>query len=939
MTLAWAQAPLDEATLHMLMVQRMTVLDGPDGLELVRRGLAAVRSLVRSVQSEFGLGYELYHPTFTEHIRTDSARIIGQQNQIARAALCALVNEWQAIPTDHPARRYALHYGTRTLLQEARWDELVMLLSDLPFLEARAADNVYALAADFTAAMRTIPPSHAWALNLRLIEQALRRDLHFIARHPSTLFQCLWNSAWWYDTPLAEIYYESPKGGWGNTGAPWARFEPKLCTLLERWRAEKEAREPGFVWIRSIRPPEFPLGGGAIASLQGHNGVVICVAITPDDAQVISSSTDGTLRIWDLLTGIESYCIDAHDHEINCLAISKDGNYIISGSLDNTVKVWDRSLHICKYTIEYTDYASSIAISPDNTLFVTVVDGDVYFYDIVSGNELYKLIENNKEKWKIKYTDDGADVKFVRVRDDDNERGNSTGRLSFRYHIKAKLIKISPDGTKIIIGCDDDQIRIFDLLSRKELICFSIHKSYLNCIAVTMDNTRVVSSHSDNSVHMWDLHTGELLYSMYEHQEGINSVAVTPDNTRIVTGSSDGTVRVWDITTGQQLRCFRGHIGYIRSVVVTQDNMHILSGSQDRTIRIWDMSHETNMPILIGLNDEPEALSVTSDGSLVVIGCRSGSIQIWDPIKGLISKYMYGHNGKVLSLTIDHGCNQIASAGIDNTIRVRDIVSGEQRNCLDNYTNRDEICLNQTSRVTCISFYHDDKRLVSGLEDGTIHIWDLLSGEELCIPIGHYDPWRDDNAITCIAVTPDNRWLAGSVETEIYLWDNSTSKMFAWSNLRKQIDSMVFLPSGTRIILGLRNGSICVYCPENNTILKEWQGHNEKIVELSLFDDNKKLASRSKYGIVKIWNDNLDCVKTIQGITSLRPIINCLPFYMSLGALETAVIEYKNESNIGWYQSLYYITSLGSERYWVGTYANGTPCFLAVEGNISEKLS
>ena len=25
------------------------------------------------------------------------------------------------------------------------------------------------------------------------LEQAIKRELHFIARHPSTLFQCLWN--------------------------------------------------------------------------------------------------------------------------------------------------------------------------------------------------------------------------------------------------------------------------------------------------------------------------------------------------------------------------------------------------------------------------------------------------------------------------------------------------------------------------------------------------------------------------------------------------------------------------------------------------------------------------------------------------------------------------------------------------------------------------
>jgi hypothetical protein len=44
-----------------------------------------------------------------------------------------------------------------------------------------------------------------------------------------------------------------------NAGAeaPRGSPEPRLCTLLEKWRAEKGTREPGFVWLREHVIPEL----------------------------------------------------------------------------------------------------------------------------------------------------------------------------------------------------------------------------------------------------------------------------------------------------------------------------------------------------------------------------------------------------------------------------------------------------------------------------------------------------------------------------------------------------------------------------------------------------------------------------------------------------------------------------------------------------------
>ena len=52
------------------------------------------------------------------------------------------------------------------------------------------------LAADFAAALDALPRDHPKRRMLELLEEAIRRDIHFIARHPTTLFQCMWNTCW-----------------------------------------------------------------------------------------------------------------------------------------------------------------------------------------------------------------------------------------------------------------------------------------------------------------------------------------------------------------------------------------------------------------------------------------------------------------------------------------------------------------------------------------------------------------------------------------------------------------------------------------------------------------------------------------------------------------------------------------------------------------------
>ena len=248
---------------------------------------------------------------------------------------------------------------------------------------------IFDLVRDFTDMLDAMPTAHPRRGMVKLINEAIRRDVNFINRHPTTLFQCLWNTGWWYDNPEAEKHYEEPEDG-GRAESPpwqrpkpkrcevisraaskfmtfvfsWRRAKPKLCELLDQWRGEvrrpdtavklptlarkvlgltrnRPGRSVSFrFWIRSIRPPALPLGSAQLAQLIGHTDWVHSVAFSPDGRRIVSGSRDGTVQIWDSNTG-EPIARITGNTTVNCLAFSANGRLIAGGFGDGTVWIWD----------------------------------------------------------------------------------------------------------------------------------------------------------------------------------------------------------------------------------------------------------------------------------------------------------------------------------------------------------------------------------------------------------------------------------------------------------------------------------------------------------------------------------------------------------------------------------------------------------------------
>src|SRR5262249_52406427 len=140
---------------------------------------------------------------------------------------------------------------------------------------------------------------------LTLLAEVIRREGHFLARRPSSLFQCVWNLGWWYDAPNCEKHYES-------CAPPPIQSNAHLADLLVHWRREKEFETPEFYWLRALRPPAVALGQGQVAAFEGHDSCVNQILFVPRREQLLSVSgddfdlSDCSARMWDLSTGAQA---------------------------------------------------------------------------------------------------------------------------------------------------------------------------------------------------------------------------------------------------------------------------------------------------------------------------------------------------------------------------------------------------------------------------------------------------------------------------------------------------------------------------------------------------------------------------------------------------------------------------------------------------------
>lgn len=105
---------------------------------------------------------------------------------------------------------------------------------------------------------------------------------------------------------------------------------------------------------------------------------ITSIAVTPNSQQLISASSDKSLRLWDIAQGIELKSFSIHSSSVNSVVVSPSGDFAISG--DYSIKVWhiQTGKIVASFSVESS--LLSVAVASDGlTIVAGELSGRVHF--------------------------------------------------------------------------------------------------------------------------------------------------------------------------------------------------------------------------------------------------------------------------------------------------------------------------------------------------------------------------------------------------------------------------------------------------------------------------------------------------------------------------------------------------------------------------------
>ncbi|MBN1804316.1 MAG: protein kinase [Sedimentisphaerales bacterium] len=468
--------------------------------------------------------------------------------------------------------------------------------------------------------------------------------------------------------------------------------------------------------------------GEILKILSGHTDEIRSLAFSPDSKKIITGSTDGTIKIWDIGTGIESTTIHGHKEGILAISLSRpDGKRIISSGRDNVIKVWDtgtgKELLSIPEAHNGLGFIYSVAFSPDNRYICSGGwDQTIKMWDAATGENVL------------------------------NFRGHDGWILS---------IEFSLDGRQIVSsGGGDGTIKVWDVTENHEITKLSGHHSSISSIAFSQDGERLVSGSQNGMVKLWNMMTCSEFMTLRSRQEenSIYSVAFSPDGRYVAAGGVAQTFQIWDTNSGAETIGFHGHEDAVETVAFSPDGKYIASGGKDKTVRVWEVDTGKELTALKGHESGVICVAFSPDGKFIASGSSDPNIRIWEWQTGREHLILRGHShGIILSVAFSPDGKRIVSAcQNDYTVKEWDAITGAELTTLKH-----------ADVVISASFSPDGKRIVSGCRDNTARVWDSTTGVELL-------KLQAESGVTASTFSPSNKTIAaGTFDGQILLWESS----------------------------------------------------------------------------------------------------------------------------------------------------------------------
>jgi WD40 repeat protein len=311
----------------------------------------------------------------------------------------------------------------------------------------------------------------------------------------------------------------------------------------------------------------------------------------------------------------------------------------------------------------------------------------------------------------------------------------------------------------------------------------------------------------------------------------VTSLSFSPDGTQLDSSSYDSTIKLWSVRTGAHLADLRMDGRHSRISETHRQSFSFLDTliaySPDGTCIVKSFSTDSTVWLSLWATKTYQQLAIIRDprdsmgqavtrrlpvsflpgSSLVIFGCEDGTICVWNPA-GNIGTMSFGGNttSKVWAVACSPDGSKIVSGLANGLLRVWDSQTSAGLATLEGHSEK----------VNSVAFSPDGAQLVSGSNDCSIRIWDMRLNEVISILPTHGHPVTavlQSPAVTSVAFSPDGRQVVfGSCDKTVRIWDvQSTKEIALLQGHHEEVLSVSFSPDGALVASGSADGTMWVW--------------------------------------------------------------------------------------------------------------------------------
>jgi WD40 repeat protein len=597
------------------------------------------------------------------------------------------------------------------------------------------------------------------------------------------------------------------------------------------------------------------------AVMRGHSGGLNRARFSIDGNNVITSGSDGAVRIWETMTGNSLIEMSGAKDQIIEAAMSPDGKFIMSADKKGAQRLWDWNTG--KEVESFKGPYSNYCFSPDGRLVLAFGDnGEWNLVEPVSGKVISSLAADSTFKGtdaqvRTAFSPEGTLI----VLDNNNKTQifeTSTGRaLSSMQEALVPSLRspFSPDGKFIVLEeYRDHTLGVWDTKTGKKINRLAGHNEAINTVDFSPDGKFIVTSSSDQTAIVWALNSGQQVSTLSGHTGEVHSAAFSADSRYVVTASDDRTARVWEAETGNLINVLRGHQDDVQTAFFSPDGSLVITASLDNTARVWSVGQEENLTKLSGHTDMLTSIAISDEGGMAATASLDGTARIWNTKDWQLIKELRGHQKAIQDAEISPDGKLMVTASDDETVRVWDVSTGQELYQLSRSTDNDKAAKVRFSPDGKLIAVYGLNREVEILAAGTGQVQAKINGD------------LDSDC----QLSPDNRFvLIGNYrhnsESDFRIWDTTAGQAVELPEDTKNLTGAAFSPTGKLVATGDYPGVTRIFELDTQKLVRELEGPKHFVTAIAFSPDGKLLAVATEDNSVRIWS-----VETGDELTNLR---------------------------------------------------------------------